>query len=116
MLRTTGIALGASLMVASCANSQLNPAQRNAAIGTAAGAAIGSQVTDDETTGAVVGGLIGGAVGAYTGCRQQGGCYVGGREVNTDRQYDEATDRSYFYDPASGNTYYANGDLRSRGE
>jgi hypothetical protein len=114
MIRTTFTATGA-LLLASCAGYQTGPVERNTAIGTAAGAAIGAAVADDDTTGAVIGGLAGGAIGAYTGCRQQGGCYVGGRQVDTEPQYDRSTDRRYFYDPASGNTYYANGDLRSRG-
>jgi hypothetical protein len=114
MIRTAALASSA-LMMASCANQGLSPAQRNAGIGTAAGAAVGAAVAEDETTGAVIGGLAGAAIGAYTGCRQQGGCFVGGREVEAERQYDRTEDRYYFYDQASGNTYYANGDLRTRG-
>jgi hypothetical protein len=103
------------LMMTACANQSMTPAQRNTGIGAAVGAAAGAAVAEDETTGAVIGGLAGAAIGAYTGCRQQGGCFVGGREVEADRQYEASTGRYYFYDQASGNTYYANGDLRSQG-
>jgi hypothetical protein len=115
MIRIAALASSA-LMLASCANQGgLSPAQRNTGIGAATGAAVGAAVAGDEATGAVIGGLAGAAIGAYTGCRQQGGCYVGGREVDTEPRYDDSTGRNYFYDPASGNTYYANGDLRSQG-
>lgn len=98
--------------LAGCQNA--TPAQRNAAIGTAVGAAAGAAVAGDEATGALVGGALGAGVGYYTGCRQQGGCFVGGEEVQSERRYDRRADRYYFVDPDTGNTYWANGDLRTR--
>jgi len=105
-------AAASALMLTACQNA--SPAQRNAAIGTAVGAAAGAAVAGDETTGALVGGALGAGVGYYTGCRQQGGCFVGGEEVNANRQYDARADRYFFVDPQTGDTYWANGDIRTR--
>lgn len=117
-LNKTHIAIAATsaaaLVAAGCQN--LSPAQRNAAIGTGVGAAAGAAVAGDETTGALVGGALGAAVGAYTGCRQQGGCYVGGDRVAStdDRYYDQSAGRYYYVDERTGNTYWANGEVRTR--
>jgi hypothetical protein len=102
-----------SLAAAGCQNTP--PSQRNAGIGAAAGAALGAAVSDDDTTGALAGAAIGAAAGYYTGCRQEGGCFIGGEQVADERKYDSAADRYYFVDRRTGNTYWANGDLRTEG-
>ena len=105
-------AAASALTLTACQNA--SAPQRNAAIGTAVGAAAGAAVAGDEATGALVGGALGAGAGYYTGCRQQGGCYIGGNEVQSERRYDQRADRYYFTDPDTGRTYWANGDLRSR--
>lgn len=105
-------AAASALTLTACQNA--SAPQRNAAIGTAVGAAAGAAVAGDEATGALVGGAVGAAAGYYTGCRQQGGCFVGGEQVEAEQRYDQRADRYYFVDPNTGNTYWENGDLRSR--
>jgi hypothetical protein len=71
-------------------------------------------IADNDLEGALIGGALGAAVGYYTGCREQGGCFVGGKQVasRSDLQYDR-NDRRYFYvDRASGRTYWENGEFR----
>lgn len=106
-------ATAAALVLAGCESA--TPAQRNAAIGAGLGAAAGAAISDDDTEGALIGGAIGAAVGYYTGCREQGGCFVGGDRVSDRRYYDQRADRYYFRDPATGNTYWENGEIRSYG-
>lgn len=116
MKKTAIIAISAaSLTAAGCQS--MTPAQRNAAIGTGVGAAAGAAVAGDETTGALVGGALGAAAGYYTGCRQQGGCYIGGDQVASydERRYDQSAGRYYYEDPNSGTTYWSNGDVRTQG-
>ncbi len=88
--------------------------QRDAALGAAGGAALGAAISEDKKTGALVGGAIGAAAGYYTGCRRQGGCYIGGTQVNSGLVYDDRADRYYFRDPNSGATYWQNGDIRTQ--
>jgi hypothetical protein len=104
----------ASLSLAACATDDLSPAERNAALGGAIGAAAGAAIADDDLTGALVGGALGAAVGYYTGCREQGGCYVGGRQVasRSDLRWDSNDRRYYYVDRSNGRTYWENGDLR----
>lgn len=66
------------------------PSQRNAGIGAAVGAVAGAAVADDDTTGALIGGALGAAAGDDTGCREEGGCFVGGDRVDAERRYDSA--------------------------
>ncbi len=106
----------AALTMAACSSSGLP--ERNAviggALGAAAGAAIGNNTgSGDAATGALIGGAVGAAAGAYTGCQQQGGCFVGGRRVQSELQYDQYARRYYYVDPQTGRTYWQNGEPRS---
>jgi hypothetical protein len=108
----TNLALGAAAVgLAACADTP--PSQRNAAIGAGVGALAGAAVAGDNTTGALLGGAAGAALGYYTGCRQEGGCFVGGRQVEGDLQYDSRADRYFYRDDQTGRTYWENGDPRS---
>lgn len=111
--RTGLIALAAGLSLAAC-QTEPTPVQRNAAIGAGIGALAGAAIAENDTQGAVIGGLLGGAIGAYTGCREQGGCYVGGNQVarREDLRYDSRAGRYYYVDPATGRTYWQDGDYR----
>jgi hypothetical protein len=114
-LRTLFCAAVSSLSLAACSTTDSwSPSQRNAAIGGALGAAAGAAVSDDDLEGALIGGALGAAIGYYTGCRQQGGCFVGGRQVSSydDRVYDSRANRYYFVDRSTGRTYWESGELR----
>lgn len=114
--RLSILAAAAGLTAAACSTTGLP--ERNAAVGAAAGAAagaiIGNNVGDgDAQTGALIGGAIGAVAGAYTGCQAQGGCYVGGRQVQSQLQYDSYARRYYYVDPQTGRTYWQNGEPRT---
>ena len=50
----------------------------------------------------------------FTGCLVEfGECYVLGRYVDARVRFEPQTGRFWFLDPGSGNTYFANGDLRT---
>ena len=99
--------------------------ERGAAIGAGAGAIagaiIGNNVGDgDAATGAAIGAVVGGAGGAYAGQQkdknlENRGYNNGVRSGPNGQQlyYDNRTDRYYYFDQASGKTYYENGQLRS---
>ncbi|MEZ5939066.1 MAG: glycine zipper 2TM domain-containing protein [Hyphomonadaceae bacterium] len=115
MLRLYAAAgLAAMSLATACASGGYSPSQRNAAIGGAIGAAAGAAVSDDDLEGALIGGALGAAVGYYTGCRQQGGCYVGGDRVasRNDLVYDRGAGRYYYVDRSTGRTYWQNGEYR----
>jgi hypothetical protein len=104
----------ASLSLAACETDGWSPAQRNAAIGAGLGAAAGAAVSDNDTEGALIGGALGAAIGYYTGCREQGGCFVGGKQVasRSDLIYDRNDRRYYYVDRSTGRTYWENGEFR----
>jgi hypothetical protein len=110
------LALGAAALgLGACAQdglSGMTPAERNALIGGALGAAAGAAVADDDAAGALLGGAAGAAIGYYTGCREQDGCYVGGRRVSNERHYDERAGRYFYVDQQTGRTYWENGEYR----
>lgn len=114
IIKTLFCAAVASLSLAACETDNWSPAQRNAAVGGAIGAAAGAAIADNDVEGALIGGALGAAVGYYTGCKEQGGCYVGGKEVagRSDLIYDRNDRRYYFVDRSSGRTYWENGDFR----
>ena len=102
-----------------------------AAIGAVVGGAIGNNVGDgDAKTGAAIGAVLGGAAGAARGANQdrereiqgiRGSQGYGDRDygysapADARRYYDERADRYYTVDPRTGDTYWTNGELRSRG-
>jgi hypothetical protein len=104
-----------SLSLAACASGyQPTPVERNTAIGAGLGALAGAAISDDDAEGAAIGALAGAAIGAYTGCRQQGGCFVGGKQVaaRDELRYDSAARRYYYVDPQTGRTYWETGEQR----
>jgi hypothetical protein len=107
-------AVVSSLSLAACQTDTWSPAQRNAAIGAGLGAVAGAAVSDNDTEGALIGGALGAAIGYYTGCREQGGCFVGGKEVasRSDLIYDQNDRRYYYVDRSTGRTYWENGEFR----
>jgi outer membrane protein assembly factor BamB len=105
----------AALALSACAQdgfSSLSPSERNALIGAGVGAAAGAALADDDAAGALIGGAAGAALGYYTGCREQGGCFVGGRRVADERVYDSRAGRYYYVDQQTGRTYWENGEYR----
>jgi hypothetical protein len=113
-LKLTFCAAISSLSLAACQTDEWSPAERNAAIGAGLGAVAGAAISDDDTEGALIGGALGAAIGYYTGCREQGGCFVGGKQVadRSDLVYDRNQRRYYYVDRSNGRTYWENGDFR----
>lgn len=132
-------ALGVTLIAAGCettngGNSALEKGAIGAAIGAAAGAVIGNNAGDgDAQSGALIGAVIGGAGGAYAGCREDGGCGAQKRDpyqirdyprdggvqsqpapINKRQYFDQRTGRYYYYDPATRQEYYENGERKYR--
>ncbi|PWE18389.1 hypothetical protein DDZ18_01930 [Marinicauda salina] len=106
-----------ALALTACAN---NSAVQGAALGGAAGAAAGAIIgnnvgSGDAETGALIGGAIGAAGGAYAGCQRDGGCGWGRNNPNhSELQWDAAAQRYYYTDLRTGDTYFQNGQPRTR--
>ena len=122
----------AALGLAACTST--GAIERNAgagaAIGGVVGAAVGNNIGDgDAKRGAAIGAVLGGAAGAARGANQdrereiegiQGYGQQGYGEpyqapAQSQRYYDRQADRYYTVDPRTGDTYWTNGELRSRG-
>ena len=96
--------------------------ERNAVIGAAGGALAGAVIgnnagSGDARTGAIIGGAVGAAGGAYSGKQADRAM---GQETQLRRnaqgqelKFDSFGNRYYFVDPATGNTYWQNGALRT---
>ncbi|MBB4658661.1 YMGG-like glycine zipper-containing protein [Parvularcula dongshanensis] len=113
-LSVAALSLGACT---STGNTERNAAG-GAALGAAAGAVIGNNVGDgDAGRGAAIGAAVGGVAGAVRGQSQdraQEREGYGGVAQNR-QYYDEVAGRYYTVDPRTGDTYWENGQLRSRG-
>ena len=125
-MRVLGLVMAVSgLALAGCAtDSTAGGAATGAAVGALAGAIIGNNTgSGDAGDGALVGGLIGGIAGAaYGNCREGGGCggpggrgqQAGGAQQNSDMLYDSQARRYYYVDRQTGDTYWQNGEVRTR--
>lgn len=108
-------ALALPLVIAACATT---PAVRGgatgAAVGGVGGAVIGNQM-GNTAAGAAIGAVGGAAVGAAIACNQQGGCQ---HNPNSGRHsalnYDQHSGRYWYTDLQTGNTYWQNGEPRTR--
>ena len=126
----TLLAGAAALGLAACTST--GNVERNAGagavLGGVAGAAVGNNVGDgDAKTGAAIGAVLGGAAGAARGANQDREAEIRGYGDRTyddgaytpsaqaERYYDRDYDRYYTVDPRTGDTYWTNGQLRSRG-
>lgn len=103
------------LITAACATT---PAVRGgatgAAVGAAGGAVIGNQM-GRPATGAAIGAVGGAAVGAAIACQQQGGCQHNPNSArHSPLNYDQHTGRYWYTDLQTGNTYWQNGEPRTR--
>ncbi|PHS38115.1 MAG: hypothetical protein COA91_08615 [Robiginitomaculum sp.] len=124
-------------------NNALTKGALGALAGAAAGAIIGNNAGDgDGQAGALIGAVIGGAGGAYAGCREDGGCGAQPQDRNYNHDYsrqqnlpvvqghtqgqtqdrtlnkrqffDQNTGRYYYYNPATRQEYYENGEHKSK--
>ncbi len=104
-------------LAAACATT---PAVRGgatgAAIGAAGGAVIGNNVgSGNAATGAAIGAVGGAVVGAAIACQQQGGCQHNPNNPRHSQLYYDPTSGRYWYeDIQTGNTYWQNGEPRTR--
>ncbi|MEL6507682.1 MAG: YMGG-like glycine zipper-containing protein [Pseudomonadota bacterium] len=93
-------------------------AERNALFGAAAGAAAGAiageVIAGRPGQGAAIGAGVGAVTGAVVGCNRAGDCFGRARKHN-DRRYDRYSDRHYYVDPDTNDTYWEDGSLRGRG-
>lgn len=107
--------LSVPLVATACATT---PAVRGgatgAAVGGVGGAIIGNQV-GSPATGAAIGAVGGAAVGAAIACSQQGGCQHNPNSArHSALNYDQHTGRYWYTDLQTGNTYWQNGEPRTR--
>ncbi len=135
---TTAMILAGVLTLAGCETTNgndntLKKGALGALAGAAAGAIIGNNAGDgDGQAGALIGAVIGGAGGAYAGCREDGGCgaqpkdghythdysrqqnHPGTQNQTLDKRqfFDQNTGRYYYYDPATRQEYYENGERK----
>lgn len=103
------------LLAAACATT---PAVRGgatgAAVGGVGGAVIGNQM-GNTAAGAAIGAVGGAAVGAAIACQQQGGCQHNPNNPRHSQLYYDPTSGRYWYeDHQTGNTYWQNGEPRTR--
>ena len=132
----TTLMLSAVIGLAGCettngGNNTLKKGALGAAGGAIAGAIIGNNAGDgDAQSGALIGAVIGGAGGAYAGCREDGGCGAQPnngygqnqgyqqpapvQELNKRQYFDQNSGRYYYYDPATRQEYYENGERKYR--
>lgn len=124
MIKTLTVACSALALVActSTGNVERN-AGAGAVLGGVIGAAVGNNIGDgDAKTGAAIGAVLGGAAGAARGANQDRNGEIRSIDnrrydapANDERYYDRNADRYYTVDPRTGDTYWTNGQLRSRG-
>ncbi|MEM6414477.1 MAG: hypothetical protein AAF720_07445 [Pseudomonadota bacterium] len=110
------MALGAASLALAATGCQTTGqgALYGAALGAAGGAAAGEVFAGRPGTGAAAGALIGAAVGAAKGCSNSGTCFGRARDQGR-RRYDGHSDRYYYEDPYSGDSYWEDGRFRRRG-
>ena len=131
-LKTILAGTAATLMLTACASvedryNRSSSAERGAVGGALAGAAAGAIIAGegDDVEGALIGAGVGAAGGyilgnerdkrnqrVYDGGYRQG-ALPPGIATDSNRYYDERTGRYYYRDPATGATYYANGERRT---
>lgn len=105
------------LSMTACANnSAVQGGALGAGLGAAAGAIIGNNVgSGDAETGALIGAVVGGAAGAYAGCQRDGGCgYNQSNPYHSELYFDRSANRYYYVDTRTGDTYWQNGEPRTR--
>ena len=115
------IPASAALLIGGCATAErrwenTNSAGQGAVVGSVLGAGAGAIIAGegDDAEGALIGAGIGAAAGYVIGNERdknrtyQGQPYRGGQQY-----YDERTGRYYYVDPATGATWYANGERRT---
>jgi hypothetical protein len=124
-IKTLLIPAALSVALAGCATAErqydnASSAERGAVIGAAGGAAAGAIIagSGDDLEGALIGSGIGAAAGYLLGNerdkdRQYQGQNQGQYQGQGQRYLDQGTGRYYYIDPATGATYYENGERRS---
>lgn len=111
------IMIAAPLALTACATNQgVQGAGIGAGVGAVAGAIIGNNVgSGNAETGALIGAGIGAATGAVIGCNRPGGCgYSANNPNHSELIYDQYSGRSYYTDYRTGDTFWANGEPRTR--
>lgn len=117
-IKITFAALPAMTLLGACTTT--GNMEQNALIGAAggavAGAIIGNNTGDgDAETGALIGATVGAAGGAYTGYQkdqQLSEPMMRRPAAGQQMIYDSTIGRYYYTDPATGRTYWQNGQLR----
>jgi len=117
MFRTFVLLAAAPLALAACAtNSGVQGAAIGAGAGALGGAIIGNNTgSGNATRGAVIGAAGGAVAGAVIGCNTGGGCGHSASNPNhSELYYDQYSGRYWYSDLRTGNTYWQNGEPRTR--
>lgn len=105
------------LTLTACATHQgVEGAAIGAGVGAVAGAIIGNNVgSGNAETGALIGAGLGAAAGAVVGCNRPGGCgYNANNPNHSELVYDQYSGRYYYTDYRTGDTFWQNGERRTR--
>lgn len=112
------LAVAGPLALTACATNQgVQGAAVGAGVGAAAGAIIGNNVgSGNAATGALIGAGVGAATGAVIGCQRPGGCGHNPNNANhSELTWDPYNERYYYTDFRTGDTFWSNGEPRTRG-
>jgi hypothetical protein len=108
--------IAGGMLLGACTSS--GTAERNAVYGAAAGAAAGAVagevIAGKPGKGALIGAGVGAVGGAIAGCARADDCFGRARD-HDDRRHDDYANRYYYVDPATGDTWWENGEFRSYG-
>ena len=127
------VGASAGFLLTACASAErqydnMSDGARGATVGALGGAAAGAIIAGegDDLEGALIGAGIGAAGGyiigneadkrrdrRYQDSRGYSQGVPAGIATDANRYYDERTQRYYYRDPATGATYYANGERRT---
>ena len=111
------LAVAAPLALSACATNQgVQGAAVGAGVGAVAGAIIGNNTgSGNAETGALIGAGVGAAAGAVIGCQRPGGCgYNANNPNHSELVWDPYNQRYYYTDYRTGDTFWQNGEPRTR--
>ncbi|MEO1039111.1 MAG: glycine zipper domain-containing protein [Pseudomonadota bacterium] len=110
------VAVSALALTACATNQGVQGAAIGAGVGAVAGAVIGNNVgSGNAETGALIGAGVGAATGAVIGCNRPGGCGHNANNPNhSELVWDSYNQRYWYTDHRTGDTYWSNGEPRTR--
>ena len=111
-LKLTFCATVAGLSMSACASNRISTAERDAAVTAAATSSANAAIVAKDAAAADASAAA--VAGYYTGCRNDGGCFVSGKRVagRDALAFDNQAGRYYFTDPDTRKTYWEDGQNR----